>query len=469
MKKYIALAAMATAVVGCTSKQESDAMKVAFAEAQAMVDSLRVPQFCADSLNITNFGAQVTADARTNGHAINAAIDSASAMGGACVVVPEGEWLTTPITLKSNVNLVVSENAIIKFSTDYNDYTDVVLTRWEGVDCYNLRPLIYAYDACNIAITGKGVIDGQGSNEVWWYMKGRKKYGWTEGMNSQEIVGRPRLLEADRTELSVEERRMTLDDALRPQLINIYKCESVLIEGVTLQNSPFWVVHPLFVNDLIVRNVTINSAGPNSDGCDPESCANVLIEGCTFNTGDDCIAIKSGRNYDGRRWAAPSRNIYVRNCHMKDGHGGVVLGSEISGGFSNLWVENCTMDSPELERVIRIKTSDCRGGVIENVYVRDLKVGQCQEAILKVNLQYEPNEVCNRDFPPVVRNVNMSNITSSKSKYGAYIVGLEGKQENVDGITIENCNFTGVEDGNNITNAVNVKFDNVLINGAEVK
>mgnify|MGYP003044703678 CR=1 FL=1 len=154
----------------------------------------------------------------------------------------------------------------------------------------------------------------------------------------------------------------------------------------------------------------------------PESSKNVLIENCIFDTGDDCIAIKSGRNADGRKWNVPSENIIVRNCEMKDGHGGVVVGSEISGGYKNLFVENCKMDSPNLERVIRIKTNNCRGGVIENIYVRNVEVGECREAVLKINLQYENREKCDRNFPPVVRHVYLDNVTSEKSKYGCLII-----------------------------------------------
>lgn len=163
-----------------------------------------------------------------------------------------------------------------------------------------------------------------------------------------------------------------------------------------------------------MRGVKVSSHGPNSDGCDPESSKNVLIENCIFDTGDDCIAIKSGRNADGRKWNVPSENIIVRNCEMKDGHGSVVVGSEISGGYKNLFVENCKMDSPNLERVIRIKTNNCRGGVIENIYVRNVEVGECREAVLKINLQYENREKCDRSFPPVVRHVYLDNVTSEK-------------------------------------------------------
>ena len=229
------------------------------------------------------------------------------------------------------------------------------------------------------------------------------------------------------------------------------------------------MIHPLFCESLIVRGVNIFNRGPNGDGCDPESCKNVLIENCTFDTGDDCIAIKSGRNADGRKWNIPSENIIVRNCKMKNGHGGVVIGSEISGGYRNLFVENCQMDSPNLDRVIRIKTSTCRGGIIENVFVRDITVGQCREAVLRINLQYENRENCNRNFPPVVRNVHLKNVTCEKSRLGVLIIGLDDDQH-VYNISVEDSHFNNVAKGtNDIKGAKDVTLKNLYINGKLVK
>jgi polygalacturonase len=196
----------------------------------------------------------------------------------------------------------------------------------------------------------------------------------------------------------------------------------------------------------------------------------VLIDGCTFDTGDDCIAIKSGRNMDGRRWGIPSENIIVRNCKMVNGHGGVVIGSEISGGYKNLFVENCQMDSPELERVVRIKTSTCRGGVIENVFVRNITVGQCKEAVLRINLQYENREKCQRGFTPTVRNVHLKNVNCEKSQCGVRIIGLEDGEEQVYNISVEDSHFNNVaQQENDITGAKDVEFRNLYINGQLVK
>jgi polygalacturonase len=442
----------------------SDNWKMAAEIERAIVKT----SFPADTLNIIDFGAVAGDASFLNTRAIEAAIEQCHNKGGGVVLVPEGEWMTGPVTLLSNVNLHISEKATLLFSTDYQQYMPAVLTRWEGMDCYNIHPLVYAIDASNIALTGKGTIDGQASNEIWWWMNGNPEYGWKEGMNSQKLAGRPELLAYEQNQTPVEERCFGIEGALRPQLVNFMNCTSVLIEDLTLKNAPFWVIHPVRTESLIVRGVTIRSAGPNSDGCDPESCNNVLIENCFFDTGDDCIAIKSGRNNDGRRWNIPSRNIIVRDCRMAAGHGGVVIGSEISGGYSNLFVENCEMDSPELLRVIRIKTSECRGGVIENINVRNVKVGVCSEAVLHVTLNYEPGEPCVRDFPPVLRNVTLENVTSEKSKYGIYIEGLD-KSVNVTDITLKNCVFNGVEQGTSIMGAERVKLKKVFINGEKIR
>ncbi|MDR0667558.1 MAG: glycoside hydrolase family 28 protein [Prevotellaceae bacterium] len=439
-------------------------MENAWKQASAIEQAIAEPVFNAQRYDISAFGAVADDSSRLNHAAIQAAIDSCNHDGGGIVVVPRGVFHTGPIELKSNVHLYLEEGAVLKFSTDASLYFPAVLTRWEGIDCYNARPLIYAYDAHNIAITGAGTVDGSASFENWWAKSGK---GSVVGAISQR-TGRPKLLQYEQQNVPTEERVMTEDDGLRPQLINLYKCSVILIENVTLINSPFWVIHPTFCDQLTVRGVKVNSHGPNSDGCDPESSRNIRIENCVFDTGDDCIAIKSGRNNDGRRWNIPSENIIVRNCRMKAGHGGVVIGSEISGGYRNLYVENCEMDSPELDRVIRIKTSTCRGGVVENVYVRNIKVGQCKEAVLKINLLYDPKEECLRDFPPVVRNVRLDNVTCEKSRYGVLITGLDDV-ENVYDIHVSNSRFNGVEQGNAIAGARDVYFKNLYINGESVR
>ena len=426
--------------------------------------SIRQPKFADREFNITKYGAKPAAKAAVNQKAINRAIAACSKAGGGRVVVPAGTFNTGAITLKSHVNLVVEEGATLQFAFEPDLYP-VVLTRWEGLDCWNISPCIYAYQETDIAITGKGVIDGGGSRDTWWPWCGATKYGWKEGTVSQRNGSRARLLKMAEDGVDMNERRFTKEDGLRPQLINLNKCDGILIEDVTLLRSPFWVIHPLLSKNITVRGVHINNDGPNGDGCDPESCDGVLIENCFFNTGDDCIAIKSGRNNDGRLWGRPSENIIIRNCEMQNGHGGVVIGSEISGGCRNVFAENNKMDSPNLDRVIRIKTNTCRGGVIENIYARNIEVGQCGESVLKINLDYEHNEICCRGFLPTVRNVNLDNITCQKSKYGVQIIALD-TCTNVYDIHVNNCRFNGVEQGNFMSGKTrNVTFSNLYING----
>ena len=427
--------------------------------------SIRQPQFGDKVFNITNYGASVKATAAASQKAINKAIDACSKAGGGRVVVPEGTFNTGAITLKSKVNLHVEKGAVLQFVFQPELYP-IVPTRWEGLDCYNLQPCIYAYKQNDIAITGEGTIDGGGENSTWWKWCGAPRYGWKQGEVGQNMGARARLLKYAEDGVDMKERQFTAKDGLRPQLINTYDCDGVLIENVTLLRSPFWVIHPLLCKNVIVRGVHINNDGPNGDGCDPESCDGVLIENCFFNTGDDCIAVKSGRNNDGRLWNKPSENIIIRNCEMQNGHGGVVIGSEISGGCRNLFAENCKMDSPDLDRVVRIKTNTCRGGIVENIYARNIEVGQCGESVLKINLDYEPKEICCRGFVPTVRNINIENITCNKSKYGVLIVALDSVT-NVYDINVKNCRFNGVEKGNKITGKTrDVNFDNLFINGS---
>ena len=435
--------------------------------------SIRVPQFAEKTYPITKFGAKTTNTAAQNQKAIQKAIDACSKKGGGKVMIPAGEkYLTGAITLKDGVNLVVEEGATLEFVFQPELYP-IVETSWEGLECFNLSPCIYAFKAKDIAITGKGTIDGGGSNDTWWPWNGNPRFGWKEGMISQRIESRPRLLKNGEDGIPMynekgertPERIFGPQDGLRPQLVSFNKCEGILLEDVTLLRSPFWVIHPLHSTDITVRRVKMINDGPNGDGCDPECCDRVLIEDCYFNTGDDCIAIKSGRNRDGRERNMPSKNIIIRNCEMKNGHGGVVIGSEISGGCQNVYAHDCVMDSPELERVLRIKTNSCRGGIIENINMRNVKVGVCKESVLKINLDYEPKEICCRGYYPTVRNVYMENVTSESSQYGVQIIGLE-EDTYVYDITVKDCKFNGVKDGNFMSGKTrNVNFENLFING----
>lgn len=439
-------------------------------EYKRIEQSIQLPKIAERQFLITSFGAKTTATAAQNQKAINRVISLVSKKGGGKVIIPKGTWNTGAIELKSHVNLVLEEGATLHFAFEPKLYP-LVRTSWEGLACWNYSPCIYAYKATDIAITGKGTIDGGGNNDTFWQWNGNPRFGYKEGVTkeSQKLGSRSKLLKMAEDGVPFDERKFGMGYGLRPQLVNMVHCERILIKDVKMINSPFWVIHPLLSKNITVDGVYVWNEGPNGDGCDPEACENVLIQNCVFHTGDDCIAIKSGRNNDGRLWNQPSKNIIIRNCKMEDGHGGVVIGSEISGGCENVYAENCVMDSPHLERILRIKTNNCRGGQVQNINMRNVVVGQCKEAVVKINLDYERKEICYRGFEPIVNNVNVENVTCQKSDYGVLIIGRDSL-ENVYDINIKNCKFDGVvKEPVKITGKTrNVKFDNLIINGSLV-
>lgn len=399
---------------------------------------------------------------------INRAISQVSGRGGGTVRIPPGVYLTGPIRLMDNVRLHLEEGAELRFSTDPDDYLPVVQTRWEGIDCFNYHPLIYARDAENVAITGKGILNGMADNTHWWPWKGRKEYGYMEGDPSQlDPECRPRLKECNEERVPLEERIFGDGSCLRPQFINFLQCRNILIEDVTIIRSPFWLIHPLLSENIILRRVTMESSGPNNDGCDPESVRDMLIEDCFFNTGDDCIAIKSGRNEDGRSWNRPSENIIIRNCTMHNGHGGVVIGSEISGGCRNIFAAYSIMDSPDLDRAIRIKTNTLRGGEIENIFIRDIKIGEVDEAVLRINCHYDSSKEGEGNFIPSIHNIHLVDIESNGSRHSLYLEGIK-ETESIRDIYVVNCNFNGVEMGPVIENVANIYTDHTMVNGVPV-
>lgn len=392
--------------------------------------------------------------------AFNDAIRYCSEKGGGHVVVPRGVYKTAAIRMLSNVDLHFEEGVKLLFSTDFRLY-EPVLTRIEGIDCYNLSPLIYAYQQENMAITGKGVLDGQSSFSTWLEENRLWKVQLPDGSMGNE---KSLLNKALEEQWPLKERVFSGERGMRPQFIQFYQCKNILLEDFELNNSPFWLIHPLMSENIILRGLRLSSHGYNNDGCDPESCRNVLIENCFFDTGDDCIAIKSGKDDDGRKWMIPSENIIVRNCTMKDGHAAVAIGSEITGGCTNVWVENCRMDSPNLVRIIRIKSNPNRGGEVSNVYVRNLEVGTCDLAILGIEMKYWHVE--EGPYLPLFRNIQIENVTSKKSKYLLHIDGYPDIIRTTD-IFIRNCRFDGVSERevNKIVGAGNIKYKNVYVNG----
>ncbi len=418
---------------------------------EKILNRIKPPVFPDRDFNITHYGA--AGDGKTDcTQAFKNAIEAASKVGGGRVVVPSGEFLTGAIHLKSNINLYLSEGAVIKFSDDPNMYLPAVHTRWEGVECMNYSPLIYAYGQNNIAITGKGTLDGNGKK--WWPWKS----------TPQRKIDRTKLLEYGRDGILVKDRQFG-GGRLNPNMIEPYLCKNILIEGIKIKNGPFWHIHPVLSQNIIVRNVRIEGIGPNNDGCDPECCKDVLIEGCYFDNGDDCIAIKSGRNNDARRINVPSENIIVRNCQMKAGHAGVAIGSEITGGAKNVFVENCKIDDPNQDHAIRLKTNRTRGGFIKNVYVRNIEVGEVKESVLLIDFFYQ--DVEKGDYKPVVKNINLENVTSKKSRYALYLRGFEYSP--ITDVRLKNCVLDNVAKSDIVDNVKNLVMENVKINGQIVK
>jgi len=420
---------------------------------------IHAPQFPARDFPITDFGAK--GDGTTDcTAAIAQAIAACHAAGGGRVVVAGGTFLAGAVHLQSNVNLHIAEGATLRFSPDPAKFLPVVRARFEGTECLNYSPLIYAFEQENLAVTGQGTLDGSATAQTWWAL------GRTRAANGVAAISSGRLLtEMGEKGVPVEQRIFGAGHGLRPNFIVPYRCRNILIEDVHIVNSPMWEINPVLCTNVTVRGVNISSHGPNNDGCDPDSCRDVLIENCVFDTGDDCIAIKSGKDADGRRIGVPSENLIIRNCTMKDGHGGVVLGSENSGSIRNVFAENCRMDSPNLERALRLKTNAGRGGVLENVYFRNVEVGHVAHSVLTIDLVY--GRVTDGPFPPTVRNVVMENVTVASCPRVLSVVGTA--QSIIEGVRVANCTFRGVEGADILTNSGAVCYQNVTIEPAKVR
>jgi polygalacturonase len=431
----------------------------AWAQVPEILRRIKPPVFPGRDFDITRFGAK--GDGKTDcTDFIRKAIDACSKAGGGRVVVPEGVFLTGAIHLKSNVNLHVTQGATLKFSREPSRYLPLVFTRWEGMELMNYSPFIYAFEQENIAVTGRGTLDGQASDENWWPWKGNAEHGWKKGDPDQKKARRA-LEEMAEKATPVEERKFGEGYYLRPQFIQPYRSRNILIEGVTIRNSPMWEINPVLCTNVTVRGVKISSHGPNNDGCDPESCKDVLIKDCEFDTGDDCIAIKSGRNADGRRLNAPSENIIIQSCLMKDGHGGITVGSEISGGVRNVFVEDCRLDSPNLDTALRVKNNAMRGGLLENLYFRNIEVGQVKKAVITIDFNYE--EGLKGRFTPVVRNFVVNDLKSGKSERALDVQGFA--QAPIYNLHLKDCSFDNAAKPSVVNHVQGVSLENVRVNG----
>ncbi|WP_342648589.1 glycoside hydrolase family 28 protein [Mucilaginibacter sp. CSA2-8R] len=462
-KLLFALPSLALVAVLLQSSKFADEPKVwtsanqPLHEIEALRRQIKAPVFKNKDYNVLDFGAKGDGVTK-NTAAFKKAIESCNAAGGGRVVVPAGKFFTGPVYLKSNVNLYLSEGATIIFSKDKKDYP-LALVRWEGMDCMNYTSQIYAYHEKNIAITGTGTIDGNASDLDWWVWKGSAEHGWKPGLPNQK-TGRDSLHTLMHNKVDARKRIFGDGYYLRPYMIQPYECQNLLISGVKLINSPMWFIGPVMCDNVIVERVSINSHGPNTDGCDPDACRNVLIKDCYFNTGDDCIAIKSGRDEDGRAFGRPAENHLIEGCRMEDGHGGVVIGSEIAGGARNIYAINCQMSSPDMDIILRIKTSSSRGGIIQNVFMDNINVGIYKTAAVHCNMFYEKPG----NFMPVIRNVWVQNLDVNQGgTYGVFVNAY--KESPVQNLKLINCNIRNVKTPVKVDYVKDMEFKNVTVNG----
>ena len=453
------------------------------------------PSFPDYSVNITDFGA-VGNGLVKNTEAIAKAIDAVAAKGGGRVVIPRGIWLTGPIVMKSNVNLHTEKGALVKFSEDFEDY-HLVETSFEGLDTWrNISP-IYAKEVENIAFTGEGVFDGSG--DAWRYVKKGKMTAsqWKELVNSGGVLneegdmwfpteqskrGHERTENFNVPPFKTKEEFETVKDFLRPVMVSIVKSKKVLLDGSTFQNSPAWNLHPLMSEDVIVRNLTVRNPwyAQNGDGIDLESCKNVLIYNNTFDVGDDAICFKSGKNEDGRRRGMPTENVIVKNNLVYHGHGGFVIGSEMSGGIRNVHVSNCTFMGTDVG--LRFKSTRGRGGVVENIWISNINMINIPTEAIRFNMFYQGNspileqdekaEDEKRDetlMPvteetPIFRNIFMKNITATGSATAALLQGLP--EMNLENVRLENATLE-TKNGITMIDSDGIELSNVNVFTAE--
>ncbi|WP_327581566.1 glycoside hydrolase family 28 protein [Nonomuraea sp. NBC_00507] len=369
------------------------------------------------------------------GEAIRACHDA----GGGHVLVPPGEHHTGAVHLLSNVDLHVADGARVVFSTDPAAYLPAVYTRFSAIECFNYSPFIYAYGQENIAITGSGVLDGSAGPENWWPWVGTPEFGWRPGTPHEEADWAAlQRMAADG--VPVEERVFGAGHYLRPNMIQPYRCRNVLVEGVTIVRSPMWEIHPVLCENVLVRDVSIFSRGPNNDGCDPESCRSVVISGCTFDVGDDCIAIKAGRGPDGRRVNVPCEDVLIEDCDMRYRYGSVAIGTDTTGGIRNVFVRRCRWGGPGLYFGLYIKTNSVRGGFVENVHVKDVEISELTKEAISIDLYHGDGHT--GDEPPVVRDIHVAGIRSDRTR-SAYL--LRGYPEQpLRGISVSDSTFAHV-------------------------
>ena len=344
---------------------------------------------------------------------IQQAVDKCAESGGGTVYIPKGSWHSKSIHLKSHVHIQLDDEATVSFSDVPEDYLPVVFTRWEGIECYNYSPLIYARNCEDIAVTGKGRLVGNG--QAWWGWKKLQQKAANELCCAQAngIAAKNRIFG-------------TREAALRPSFIQFMECRDVVLSDFTIEDGPQWTIHPVYCEQVTVRNVKVITNGPNTDGLNPDSCTDVLIEGCDFSTGDDCIALNSGMNEDGWRVGKPCRDIVIRNCSMSGGHGALVIGSAVSGGVENVDISDCTVKNTM--QGIRIKTMRGRGGYVKNASFKNIEINEVSNQAVQINSFYEFSTVKPlTDTPSELSDINIENIHGHGADIGIELKGLPEK------------------------------------------
>lgn len=429
----------------------------------------------AKTYNIQELGADVTGKVKCT-DIINRAIEQASAEGGGTIYFPAGNYLTAAIKMKSNITLDIESGATIKFSDDFEDYLPFIKVRWEGIVMKTFSPLIHAEGAENLTIKGRGTLDGNGFK--WWDFDLPLIYEArsTGRITEDKITPLQRQWEEANKDLKVEDYFLpTLERRFfRPPFIQFFECKNIWIEGVTIKNSPFWTINPEFCDNLVVHGVTIanpskDPKGPNTDGINPSSCKNVRISDCFISVGDDCITIKSGRDGDGRKYGRPCENITITNCVMLSGHGGVVIGSEMSGGVKKVTISNCVFNGTDAG--IRLKASRGRGGVVEEIRVDNIVMNDIQKNAFIFDLFYdkESKQEPVTERTPCFRNIHIANVTGNDVKKVGYITGIE--EMPIDNLSFTNINMVAQEGFTGKT-ATNITFRNVdfaVVEGASIK
>lgn len=427
---------------------------------QSVRSRIRPPRFPDARFPITSYGA--VPERATEG--IARAIQACNRAGGGHVVVPPGVWQTGAIQLLSGVDLHLEEGSTLRFSTDPADYLPVVRTRWQSVEVYNYSSLIRAEGQTDIAITGSGVLDGAGDNEHWWYLIGSGQYGWHKGLPNQRADWAA-LERMNNEQVPLEQRVFGAGHYLRPSFIQPFRCTNVLIEGVTVRNSPMWTIHPLECRNVTVQDVSVYNLGPNGDGCNPESCTDVMIRGCTFATHDDCIAVKSGRDADGRRLGLPSRGIVIEDCTFLSGGAAVAIGSEMSGGVEDVWVRRLRMpadpaaDEAFLQWVLCVKSTSTRGGYVRNIDVRGVDCAAWTYRPLEITFSYQGGG--NQSLFPQVRGIRFDGVRVARAERAYRIVGAEVMP--IRSVAVTNSRFGLVEAEAVVQYADDVTIRNVWI------